>query len=356
MILKYKKFMLNQYLLSFTKVTLVFSSIIIVMNLFEEVSFFKNQEKFLIPLILTFVNLPSLLFEIFPFIFFLSSIFFYSNLIEKNELNIFRLNGITNFKILFYLSQINFLIGVLIILIFYNLSSNLKHFYLEIKNQYSSDGKYLAVITANGLWIRDIIDNKINYINAEKLAQNNIKNVTITEFDKDFNLVNILQAEQAEIKTKIWKLKNVVINSNNEINKIDYLDFNSNFDNDKILSIFNNFSALSLKELQTLKKDYELIGYDTSQLESYKYKLYSFPVNAVLMVSIASILMLKLKHNKSKLQNISLGIIISVIIYYINYFISAFSEINEISMIISVWGTQIILLSIVGLSLIILND
>ena len=356
MIQKYKKFILSQYLLSFAKVTLVFSSIIIIMNLFEEVSFFKNQEKFLIPLMLTFVNLPSLLFEIFPFIFFLSSIFFYSNLIEKNELNIFRLNGITNLKILLYTSQIGFFIGMFIILIFYNLSSNLKHFYFEIKNQYSSDDKYLAVITANGLWIRDVIDKQINYINAEKLSPNTIKNVTITEFDKNFNLINILQADQAEIKTKKWKLKNVIINSNNEIKKIDYLDFNSNFDNDKILSIFDNFSALSLKELKTLKKDYELLGYNTSQLESYKYKLYSFPINAAIMVSIASILMLRLKHNKSKLQSIILGIIISVIIYYLNYFISAFSEINEIPMLISVWGTQIILLLIVGLSLITLNE
>ena len=45
----------------------------------------------------------------------------------------------------------------------------MKNSYLLIKNKYSSDNKYLAVITENGLWIKDEIENKINIINAGKV-------------------------------------------------------------------------------------------------------------------------------------------------------------------------------------------
>ena len=34
------------------------------------------------------------------------------------------------------------------------------------------DGKYLAVINKNGLWIRDKIDNKILIVNSSKIDEN----------------------------------------------------------------------------------------------------------------------------------------------------------------------------------------
>ena len=45
----------------------------------------------------------------------------------------------------------------------------LKFFYLDIKNDFSKDDKYLAVITSNGLWIKDETKENINLINADKI-------------------------------------------------------------------------------------------------------------------------------------------------------------------------------------------
>ena len=56
--------------------------------------------------------------------------------------------------------------GIFIITVFYSFSSNLKNLYLELKNKYTSDSEYLAVITKNGLWIKDIDKGNIKIINA----------------------------------------------------------------------------------------------------------------------------------------------------------------------------------------------
>ena len=62
--------------------------------------------------------------------------------------------------------MLSFLIGLAIITIYYNFSSSLKYSYLNLKNSYAKDNKYLAVITKNGLWIKDKIDrNYDHYIN-----------------------------------------------------------------------------------------------------------------------------------------------------------------------------------------------
>ena len=66
------------------------------------------------------------------------------------------------------------------------------------------------------------------------------------------------------------------------------------------------------------------------------------------MVILGSILMLNTKHNRSKVLNIILGIISSVIIYYLNYFINLMGETERIPFMISIW-TPFLLLSIICL-------
>ena len=80
-----------------------------------------------------------------------------------------KIMGLTTLNILKILVIISALIALIINIVFYNISSNLKFLYLDIKNDFAKDNKYLAVITENGLWIKDEIDNKINIINAEKI-------------------------------------------------------------------------------------------------------------------------------------------------------------------------------------------
>ena len=52
------------------------------------------------------------------------------------------------------------------------MSSSLKNYYLELKFKYTADGKYLAVVTNNGLWIKDVVKENIYIVNASKINEN----------------------------------------------------------------------------------------------------------------------------------------------------------------------------------------
>ena len=69
-----------------------------------------------------------MLFEIFPFIFLISTQLFFIKLFNNDEIQIFKYSGLKNSKILFLISISTFLISLIIISLFYNLSSNLKIF------------------------------------------------------------------------------------------------------------------------------------------------------------------------------------------------------------------------------------
>ena len=108
--------------------------------------------------------------------------------------------------------------------------------------------------------------------------------------------------------------------------------------------------------LQTLEKDYEMLGYDTDIIDGHRHRLYSYPLYLAIMVCLGAILMLNIGHNKSKIRNITIGIAVSVMIYYINYFFNVIIETQDVPYLTSIWGPQIILSMIIILNLIRINE
>jgi len=101
MILTYKKYILKEFVKSLMKIFAVFFFLIVISNLFEELSFVEKLNlNPVYPLFLSVLNAPSVIFDILPFIFLISTQFFFISLAEKDEFSIFKLNGLTNFKII----------------------------------------------------------------------------------------------------------------------------------------------------------------------------------------------------------------------------------------------------------------
>ena len=184
-------------------------------------NFFKDSEvSIAIILTLTIINAPSILYEIFPFIFLITSQFFFIKIMDQKELSVYKNFGIENIKILKIIGLSSLIIGILIATIFYNFSAKLKFLYYNLKNDYSSDNKYLAVITHNGIWIKDEIDTNIYIVNAQKIHENLLIEVDISEFDKDFQLIRNINTKEIDISNKKWSIKNATIsNKKNEVSK-----------------------------------------------------------------------------------------------------------------------------------------
>jgi lipopolysaccharide export system permease protein len=353
----YKKYILNLFSKTLIEIVLIFFSLILIINLFEEINFLKDESVGgYYPLFLSVLNTPSVVFDILPFIFLISTLLFFIKLINKNELSIFKYTGITNNQILRILVFYSFIIGIFLIIAYYTFSSKLKSHYLLIKNGFTSDDKYLAVITENGLWIRDEINEKINVINADKINNELLVNVSIVQFDKNFNLLQIIESKEVNIKSKNWIINNPSITKNNATEKLENINLDSNFDIDIINNLFSNLSSMSLMQLNKLKKDYIRLGYSTVGIEVYENKIFSVPIYLSIMTLLSGIIMFNSRYKKSKVFNIILGISLSVVIYYVNYFSGLLGETGKIPIILSVWLPLIILMLISMIGLVRLNE
>ena len=87
MIKIYQNYLIKLFLRKIILISLIFLSLIFILSIFEEISYFKDIDVGIyFPFLLTILNTHSTLFEIFPFIFIISSQFFFLELIDKNEL------------------------------------------------------------------------------------------------------------------------------------------------------------------------------------------------------------------------------------------------------------------------------
>ena len=346
MIIKtYQQYLIKSLLKNIFLISCLFLILSFLLNIIEEIRFFKNLDLGIsYSFLLTFLNVPSILYEIFPFIFLISTQMFFVNLFEKEEIIVLKKHGLDNLVLVKILIITSLVCGILIVSLFYTISAQMKHSYLSFKNKFTDDKKYLAVVNENGLWIKDEVDNSINIINAEIFENDTLKKLIITQMDKDFNIVKTIVGKSANIQKNTWKIKNVEIH---EIEKSkvshDQILFKTNFNKEKLNNIFSNLTSLTFFELLSMSKDYNQLGYSTLEINSHLHKLYSFPIYLMIMSIVGGILMLNIKYNKSKIVNITIGIILSVIIYYLNYFINLLGTNEKLPIIISIWLPHLIL-------------
>ncbi len=343
----YNKFFIKIFFKSLFYVTGVLFCMVFILNLLGELEFFKNiPVDIFFTLFLSFLNSPALIFEMFPFIFLITSQLFFIKLLNNKELETFKYSGLKNSKIISILIFITMLTGTLIILVFYNLSSNLKNLYLELKSPYTNDGKYLAVVTKNGLWIRDKIGDTTIVINSSKIDQNHLIENFITEFDSNYNVVKNIKSEKINISNKEWLIYEAKIYDKNNYETKKLLKLVTNFDYKRIQTLYSNLTSLNLFELYQLRKNYQKLNYSIIEVDLQLLKLITFPIYLVLMSLFSALLMLKIKNINSLTFKISLGLFFSVIIYYINNFFFVLGGTEKISILFSIMIPLLILSSV----------
>lgn len=348
----HKKYLFKKFSKKIFSVSSIFLILVVILNLIEEINFLKDTETTIFtPLFLTFLNAPSLLNEMFPFIFLISTQLFFINLYESREIYTFRQFGLDNFSILRYLSLITFFFGVVIIIIFYNFASVCKNQYLKIKNKYTTDNKYLAVITKNGIWIKDNSEDGFVIVNADKIEDNFLINASITKLNKSFQIQKNIIAKKVNIKDYNWILMDTIVTeSNNDSKEYKKAIFRSNFNFERINSLFSDLKALTFLELMQLKKDYKIIGYSTEEIDIQSHKFYSLPFLLTMMTLISTIIMFNNKFKKNIFHNLLIGIFVSVLIYYISHFSNVLGANGKLPVILSVWFPIIVIfiISLIG--------
>ena len=353
----YIKFFSFIYLRSLFFVFIVMTSLAFILNLLSELDFFREIDvEINFPIFLAFLNSPSMIFEMFPFIFLITAQLFFIKLFDNKEIEILKYSGLKNSKIIFFLGIISLISGLFVSFIFYNFSSNLKNIYLELKSNYTTDGKYLAVITKNGLWIKDKLQNNTLIINSKKIDKNFLIGNFITEFDEKYNVKRNIKSDKIDISLKEWKIFNAKIYKKNEYKDIEVINLQTNFDYKRIQTLYSNLSSLNIFELFELRENYIRLNYSITDINLQLLKLISYPIYLILMTILSSVIMFNIKRINSSTYKISIGLFSSVIIYYLYNFFQVLGSTERLPLVISIFAPLLILTIVNNLMLFKINE
>ena len=111
-------------------------------------------------------------------------------------------------------------------------------------------------------------------------------------------------------------------------------------------------STLNLLELFNLKKDYEKLGYSSDEITQHLLGLISTPFFYTILTVLSAIIMFNMRKNRSIFFQIIFGILMSVIIYYINFIFNSLGNNGKISIIASIFLPLILvsIFAIIGLT------
>ena len=341
------KYISKEFLKVVINITFVLFCLSFTLNLFEEINFFKDLKvNMTMPIYLSVLFVPSLIFSMFPFIILLSGIWFFIKIKKTDEIIAMKASGMSNLSIIIVPGILALLLGIFMILAFSPIASTLVKNYESIKGKYEKEQDYLAAVTVNGIWIKEKELDKNFIIRAQNLKDNSLINLTIYEFDNNNNFIKRIETRIAEISSRNWNLKNSkIIDKNGKIigENIKVLSYTSQYDVQKIKSLYSNLDTISFWNLNKEIKVLEERGYSTSEMRAKLQRSFAFPFFLLSMILLSGVFTLGTKVKESNWHYIFLAILSSVLIFYLNDFSAALGKTDKLPVEISVWMPIVII-------------
>jgi len=353
------RYIINEYIKSLFVVIAVMLSIILLINLLDEFNFFKSKKdlKFIFFLIFTVLKIPNVLINLFPFIVLFAGIVFYLKIYNHNEVISLRVMGYSNIQIILIPALTSFVIGYVIVFLIVPFSSSMLRYYEDLRSEYN-ETKNLVFVNETGIWILDKNEKEKNIIRIEKINKDFsvVSQITIYNYDASNNFIRRIDATEGTIKDKNWLLSKVnIISINKKNNKDNYLNnynYTSNVNISELKNVYKNTETTSLLDINKEMLILEEKGYSTIDLRIRYQKLISFPIYLLAMSILSGLMIINLGKTSNYLKYGSYGVIISIIIYFLNDLSITIAKSGIISVDFSVWIPifLIILINLVGIT------
>jgi lipopolysaccharide export system permease protein len=265
--------------------------------------------------------------------------------------------GYSNIQIILIPALTSFVIGYVIVFLIVPFSSSMLRYYEDLRSEYN-ETKNLVFVNETGIWILDKNEKEKNIIRIEKINKDFsvVSQITIYNYDASNNFIRRIDATEGTIKDKNWLLNKVnIISINKKNNKDNYLNnynYTSNVNISELKNVYKNTETTSLLDINKEMLILEDKGYSTIDLRIRYQKLISFPIYLLAMSILSGLMIINLGKTSNYLKYGSYGVIISVIIYFLNDLSITIAKSGIISVDFSVWIPifLIILINLVGIT------
>lgn len=357
---KFKKidlYIAKHFLIKFLQIAFGFSLLIFFINLLDTLEKVRDSDvPFLATTLMAFLQIPDFLNEIAPSLILISGIITFFSLSSKSEITIIRSSGFSMWQVLQPVAFVAFFLGIFWITIFNYLSVEMTKKFNNLEGKYVRNEKREMVAPSSGIWLKQTNLNKPDeeiIIQAKKVYTGTLEldDVTLWFFNNNGQFYQKVDAQQMFLEENFWLLQDVVINSDNQLNKKTKsysvpTNLEADFIIQTVITNFQNVKLYTLFELPELIIDLQSSGFSSVKFKVYLNSLLSKPFLFLAMTLIACFF--GINHNRSNktVFMMFIGITFGLILYITSGIINTLGSSGLIPVFASTWTISIICLAI----------
>jgi lipopolysaccharide export system permease protein len=249
------------------------------------------------------------------------------SLTKTSELIVMRSYGMSVWKFLSPALFSAFFFGVLTVFIFNPIGLILLKKYERMEAVLLQGNPGTMSIGKNGIWLRDIKEDKIIIINALRIIQDEEKFFDVSFFitDKNYRFLERIDAKTAQLtKTSEWIIENATI-TKNDLSQYETAKLNlpTSIKFNQIQETFLPPETISVYNMPEFIRDMQASGFSTLKHSNYFFKTLASPFLYLSMVLIA-INFATVNPRSGKVGvSVFTGIIFGFVIYFISDIINA---------------------------------
>lgn len=341
----------RRFLLSFLTVFGVFFLMMSLFDMLEQVRRFDGGEiGFPAVLTLTFLNVPSSIYGIFPLIMILSAIFMFLAVARSSELVIARAAGRSAVVTLMAPVTVAILIGGFAVAVLNPIVAGTSKQYEVLSNRFSASESSVLSISREGLWLRQGDADGQTVIRADRASLNGTEllGATFTTFDAAGEPVRRIEAERALLRSGAWELSRVkewplAGSGNPERNATtqETLSIPSNLTSDQIIDSFGTPSAIPIWALPEFIDRLETAGFSARTHRVWYHMELSTPLLMAAMVLVAAAFTMRPARFGRTGIMVVMAIGLGFTLYFVRNFAQVLGENGQIPILLAAWGPPI---------------
>ena len=347
----------RKFVLSFLSVLGIFFAILVLVDLVEQVRRFSSDAfTFGAALRLTLLNVPALLYRIFPLIMILATLTLFLGLARTSELVVTRASGRSALKSLLAPVLVAALFGACAVAILNPMVAATSKQYEIQSNRFASGNTNVLSISQEGLWLRQGSKSGQTVIRASRanLDGTRLFDVTFITFAPNEGPTERIEAKSADLIKGLWRLQDAkrwsFAGTNPELTATTSatLDIPTDLTRAGIRDSFGTPSAIPIWELPQFIDSLETAGFSARQHRMWFQMELALPLFLVSMVLVGAAFTLRHTRFGRTGAMVLAALLTGFALYFIRNFAQILGENGQIPIALAAWTPP---LAAIGLAL-----
>lgn len=346
------RYFARRFLQSFLLIGAVFTSLILLVDLIEQIRKFEGVSVTFRQLLqLVLLNTPEAVNEILPLLMILSTIVLFVGLARSSELVVTRAAGRSGIRALLAPMVMAAAIGILAVSTLNPIVAATSNRYQQLSDTYRTGQPAALSFTGEGLWLRQGGQRGQSVIHASDYGGGTpvvLHGVTILTYAVDGGPVRRIVADRAQLETNEWLLSNVKVwplaaGLNPEATSVrhDTLRIPTTLTQERIRDTLGRPSGISIYDLPQTIQNLRASGFSTQRHEVWFQVELARPLFLMAMVLVGAALTMR----HTRLGGTGMSVLIAVLmgfgLYFIRGFAQAMGENGQIPIALAAWAPPI---------------